>query len=57
MDKWDKSENSKDEVIDLVKKFLPKFMEQQCKEPIQTFEFSAELTLEQLKKVTEVLQK
>jgi len=57
MDKWDKSENNKDELLDMIKNALPKFLEQQTKEPIQTFGFSAQLTKEQLKKVSEVLGK
>jgi len=56
MEKWDKKENDKDEFMSLIKQVIPKLLE---KEPIpeQTFHFSANLTKEQLKKVSEVLSK
>jgi len=54
MDKWDKSENNKDELIDIIKTALPKFLE---KESTVLHKLILNLTSEELKKVSEVLSK
>jgi len=56
MDKWDNKDKTKDEFFDKIMKVLPQYLEGMNKPIAQTFHFSANLTKEQLKKVSEVLQ-
>jgi len=51
MDKWDKKENNFDSIIPMIQKYL----DNESKTKTQTFHFSASLTKEQLKKVSEAL--
>jgi len=55
LEKWDKKDAEKDELISVIKNAIPKFLDNQSKERIQTFHFAANLTKEQLKKVSEAL--
>jgi len=55
MDKWDKKDQDKDEFMSIIKDALPKYLEQQSKEPTVLHHLSLSLTSEQLKKVSEAL--
>jgi len=54
MDKWDKKDNDKDELISIIKDVLPKFLE---KETTTLHHLNLNLTSEELKKVAEALNK
>jgi len=53
MDKWDKKENGFDAIIPMIQKYL----DNESKEKTQLFHFSASLTKQQLKEISEVLNK
>jgi len=54
MDKWDKKDQEKDEFMAIIKEALPKFL---AKETTVLHHLSLNLTSEQLKRVSEVLDK
>lgn len=56
-DEWDDKEKSKDEIFEIIKKFLPKFLEQQSKPPVQMVQFSVFCTPAQAKQMSEILEK